>query len=125
MRYIWISVLSVVLLAACALPEGVFTFDTRLPEPTAWEGGPVMATEEAMVEATAVAIATEEAPQEESTPEPADCLVKANVGRNGSKIYHLPTGAYYEIVIVDESQGDAWYCGPEEAEAAGFRRSLR
>lgn len=126
LKYTWFVVVLVLVLASCALPEGIWTIDTRLAvAPTAWEGGPPMETEVAIIEATAQVLATEEAPQEESTPEPAACLVKANVGRNGSRIYHLPTGVYWPIVVVDESQGDGWYCSPEEAEAAGFRKSLR
>lgn len=118
LKYTWFAVF--VLLAGCSLPPGTITIP---PVPTAWIGGPPMATEEA--EATAIVLATEEAPQEESTPVAVECLIKANVSANGSMIYHLPSGAYYDRVKVDESQGDKWFCDVESAEAKGFRRSLR
>lgn len=54
-----------------------------------------------------------------SAPE-ADCRIKGNVSGN-RRIYHLPGGPSYERTVIDESQGERWFCTPEEAEAAGWR----
>lgn len=128
LKYSWFIALLVVVLASCALPATTFT--VRIPPAslalaTPWEGGPPQATFEAEVGATAIAIATVEAPQEETTPVAEECLIKANVGRNRSAIYHMPTGAYYDLIKIDPNQGDRYYCTEEEAVADGFRKSLR
>jgi hypothetical protein len=71
-------------------------------------------------------------PEEEvgvTEPEPPTvppCLdIKANISSSGEKIYHLPDGAYYDQVKIDESKGEAFFCDVESAEAAGFRASSR
>lgn len=55
----------------------------------------------------------------------ADCTIKGNVNRNGERIYHMPSQQFYAKVHMDAGSGKRWFCTPEEAEAAGFRRSLR
>jgi hypothetical protein len=57
---------------------------------------------------------------ESPTPE---CAIKGNVTRSGECIYHVPGGRYYDAVKMDLSKGKRWFCSPEEAEAAGCRRS--
>lgn len=135
LKYSWFVALLVLLLASCALPAGTWTVHIPaahevMPTWTPVVGGPPQATAEAEFEATATALATVEAPQEESTPEPAACEIKGNLGRNGEKIYHLPTGAYWETVKIDTDRCvngvcEQWFCTPEQAEAAGFRKSSR
>lgn len=47
-------------------------------------------------------------------------LIKGNINSKGEKIYHLPGGMYY-----DQTIPEAWFKAEEEAQAAGFRKSLR
>jgi endonuclease YncB( thermonuclease family) len=59
------------------------------------------------------------------TPPAPVCNIKGNVSSSGDKIYHMPGGSLYARTTIDPSTGDRWFCSPTEAEAAGFRRSLR
>ena len=47
-------------------------------------------------------------------------LIKGNINSKGEKIYHLPGGIYY-----DQTIPEVWFKTEEEAQAAGFRKSLR
>ncbi|MCC5973075.1 MAG: thermonuclease family protein [Rubellimicrobium sp.] len=51
---------------------------------------------------------------------PGDCNIKGNISSNG-RIYHMPHNRDYDRTIIDETQGERWFCTPEEAEAAGWR----
>lgn len=56
----------------------------------------------------------------------SDCNIKGNISYNtGEQIYHLPEDQFYDVTEIDESYGEEWFCSEEEAEEAGFRRSLR
>lgn len=46
------------------------------------------------------------------------CVIKGNINRQGKKIYHVPSGKYYEITNPEE-----WFCTEEEAVAAGYKKS--
>ncbi|MBS4207420.1 thermonuclease family protein [Bacillus sp. FJAT-50079] len=48
------------------------------------------------------------------------CKIKGNINSKKEKIYHLPSGQYYEQVIPEQ-----WFCTEEEAQEAGFRASKR
>jgi hypothetical protein len=50
------------------------------------------------------------------------CLnIKGNTTTyDGEKIYHMPGGAYYDRTIAEET-----FCTEEDAQAAGYRRSMR
>ena len=54
-----------------------------------------------------------------------DCIIKGNIGRHGERIYHLPNQRFYARIRMDKGGGKRWFCTPEEAEAAGWRRALR
>ena len=60
----------------------------------------------------------------EGAPSP-DCIIKGNINRNGERIYHMPEQQFYARIKMDVGGGKRWFCTPEEAEAAGWRRSLR
>jgi len=61
---------------------------------------------------------------EKCYPPKKGCLIKGNIRRtSGTKIYHLPGCFNYERIVINESEGDKWFCSEEEAEAAGFRKS--
>ncbi|SHJ46551.1 cell wall-binding repeat-containing protein [Clostridium magnum] len=47
-------------------------------------------------------------------------LIKGNINSKGEKIYHVPGGSYYDRTIPE-----VWFNTEEEAQAAGFRKSLR
>jgi micrococcal nuclease len=52
------------------------------------------------------------------------CVIKGNVRKDrGTKIYHLPGCFNYEKIVVNEKEGDRWFCSEEEAKAAGFIKS--
>ncbi len=55
-------------------------------------------------------------------PVNGDCggLIKGNVSSSGELIYHVPGGQFY-----DRTRAEACFATPEEAEAAGYRRSRR
>ncbi|MFM2162051.1 MAG: hypothetical protein RLZZ383_1563 [Pseudomonadota bacterium] len=50
-------------------------------------------------------------------------LIKGDIGENGRKTYYVPGSSRYDEVQVSESDGEAWFCGEEDARKAGFRRS--
>jgi|SRR5882724_1382818 len=60
----------------------------------------------------------------EGAPSP-DCTIKGNINRNGERIYHLQNQQFYTRIKMDIGGGKRWFCTPEEAEAAGWRRALR
>ncbi|MEK3886492.1 thermonuclease family protein [Bacillus sp. FSL K6-3431] len=49
-----------------------------------------------------------------------DCQIKGNINSKKDKIYHLPTGQYYDQVIPE-----MWFCTEKEAVDAGFRASQK
>lgn len=53
------------------------------------------------------------------------CRIKGNIGRTGSRIYHVPGGQFYERTRIDTSRGERWFCTEAEARKAGWRRSRR
>ena len=55
----------------------------------------------------------------------AECVIKGNVNQNGERIYHVPGQEFYDKVRMDIGKDKRWFCTPEEAEAAGWRRALR
>ena len=59
---------------------------------------------------------------DEGAPSP-DCKIKGNVGRNG-QIYHMPNQQDYCKINMN-GKGKQWFCTPEQAEEAGWRRALR
>ena len=60
----------------------------------------------------------------EGAPSP-DCPIKGNINRKGERIYHLQNQQFYARIKMDMGGGKRWFCTPEEAEAAGWRRALR
>jgi micrococcal nuclease len=49
-----------------------------------------------------------------------DCLIKGNINTKGEKIYHVPTGSYYERTKAEEM-----FCTEAEAKKAGYRKAMR
>lgn len=58
--------------------------------------------------------------------QPADsaCTIKGNVRRDRkTRVYHLPGCFNYNKIVIDEREGDSWFCNEEEAKSAGFTKS--
>lgn len=53
----------------------------------------------------------------------SNCLIKGNISSTGEKIYHLPGCGSYEKTAIDESRGEQWFCGEDEAVKAGWRKA--
>ncbi len=51
------------------------------------------------------------------------CRVKGNINRDGERVYHVPGSRFYEQTRINESKGERWFCSPQEAETAGWRRA--
>lgn len=66
-------------------------------------------------------------PPAPTTAPPAStvCIIKGNVSSRGERIYHVPGGQYYDRTRIDPSKGERMFCSEAEAQAAGWRRSLR
>jgi endonuclease YncB( thermonuclease family) len=60
----------------------------------------------------------------EGAPSP-NCTIKGNINRSGERIYHMQNQSFYAKIRMDKGGGRRWFCTPEEAEAAGWRRALR
>src|SRR5262249_23775239 len=60
----------------------------------------------------------------EGAPSP-ECTIKGNVNRDGERIYHMQNQRFYARIRMDEGGDKRWFCTPEEADAAGWRRALR
>jgi hypothetical protein len=58
-----------------------------------------------------------------------ETVIKGNVsivpGKEGERIYHLPSDEFYEKTKINPAKGEYYFCTPEEAEAAGFRRAYQ
>lgn len=52
-------------------------------------------------------------------------MIKCNISKNGSKIYHLPFDQQYDKVKINPSTGECYVWTVAEAEKLGFRRAFR
>lgn len=52
------------------------------------------------------------------------CTIKGNISSSG-QIYHLPGQRDYDNTVINERQGERWFCSEAEARAAGWRRAKR
>jgi nuclease-like protein len=60
----------------------------------------------------------------EGAPSP-ECTIKGSVSRNGERIYRMEGQKFYARIRMDKGGDRRWFCTPEEAEAAGWRRAVR
>lgn len=51
--------------------------------------------------------------------------IKCNIGKDGSKIYHLPFDQQYDATVIEPEKGECYAQTCAEAEAKGFRRAWR
>jgi endonuclease YncB( thermonuclease family) len=54
----------------------------------------------------------------------AECTIKGNINRKGERIYHMPGQHDYASINMAPRE-KRWFCSPQEAEAAGWRRAFR
>ena len=126
MKWLLVLVLVSMILSGCATPteEGYYfnTADPRLKIGFRW-ATPLPPVPDVVPEV----VPEEEVGVEEPVPlpEPPCLLVKGNISSSGEKIYHVPEGASYDRVKIDEDAGEAFFCSEEDAVAAGFRKALR
>ncbi len=52
------------------------------------------------------------------------CTIKGNINTNGDKIYHLIGCGSYAKTVINESQGERWFCSESEALSAAWRKAL-
>lgn len=60
-----------------------------------------------------------------SAPETANCEIKGNISRDGSRIYHMPGQEFYDRTRISLGKGERWFCSEAEARQAGWRRARR
>ena len=66
--------------------------------------------------------ATTSSPIPQQTQQSSSCDIKGNIS-SGGHIYHLPGCGSYNQTVINESQGEKWFCSEEEAVAAGWRKA--
>ena len=54
-----------------------------------------------------------------------ECTIKGNVNRSGERIFHTQRQKSYAKINMGIGGEKRWFCTPEEAEAAGWRRAFR
>ena len=54
---------------------------------------------------------------------PSQCRIKGNISKEGTKIYHMPGGRWYNRTKINPVTGERRFCSEAEAVAAGWRRS--
>jgi endonuclease YncB( thermonuclease family) len=66
-----------------------------------------------------------DAPRERATPARLSrrdgCYIKGNINSEGERIYHAPDSPSYASTVIDESNGERWFCTEAEARAADWR----
>ncbi len=60
----------------------------------------------------------------QNTPTDNKCTIKGNINSKGEKIYHLTSCQSYTKTIIDEANGEKWFCTEKEASEAGWRKAL-
>ncbi len=54
-----------------------------------------------------------------------NCIIKGNIDNNSpyTKRYYYPGCAQYKFVIVEEDQGEEWFCTEKQAQKAGYQKA--
>ncbi|GIL74877.1 hypothetical protein Vretimale_2462 [Volvox reticuliferus] len=84
------------------------------------EAGPVASAVAYAPPAAAVAAGGDPVPQCANGP-----AIKGNINAGGEKIYHVPSGRFYDSVRIDLKDGERFFCTETEAKAAGWRPSAQ
>lgn len=58
-------------------------------------------------------------------PAPEGCLIKGNISRKGTRIFHLPGQQFYDRTRISAGKGERWFCSQSEARVAGWRQAYR
>ena len=60
----------------------------------------------------------------ETTDKKENCLIKGNISfTNQKKIFHTPECDDYDTTIINESNGEKWFCSVKEAIEAGWQKA--
>ena len=51
------------------------------------------------------------------------CDIKGNISSSGERIYHMPGQKYYDKTVINESEGEKWFCTEADAQKTGWRKS--
>ncbi len=62
-------------------------------------------------------------PSDAQKPPVKVCNIKGNISESGEKIYHVPSGEWYDKTYIEEAKGDRWFCSESAARAEGWRRA--
>jgi hypothetical protein len=54
-----------------------------------------------------------------------NCQIKGNISASGEKIYHVPSGQFYQQTEINPERGERWFCEEEHAKRNGWRASQR
>jgi micrococcal nuclease len=54
----------------------------------------------------------------------SSCVIKGNISTKNEKIFHVPGCGSYSKTVIDESEGERWFCSEQEALNAGWRKAL-
>ncbi|KHL53828.1 succinoglycan biosynthesis protein [Xanthomonas cannabis pv. cannabis] len=60
-----------------------------------------------------------------SPPAPGHCAIKGNISGKGNKIFHVPGQRDYARTSISAAKGERYFCSPQEAINAGWRRAAR
>jgi endonuclease YncB( thermonuclease family) len=63
-------------------------------------------------------------PSASAGPPSPECTIKGNVTRTGKRIYYMQNQRSYARIKMNKG-GRRWFCAPEEAEVAGWRKAVR
>ncbi len=58
-------------------------------------------------------------------PPSADCNIKGNISRSGTRIFHMPGQRDYTRTRINEENGERWFCSAQNAREAGWRMARR
>jgi micrococcal nuclease len=56
-------------------------------------------------------------------PQTGGCNIKGNISADGEKIYHLQGCGSYSKTVIDETQGEKYFCSEGDAQKAGWRKA--
>lgn len=59
-----------------------------------------------------------------AAPTAGACVIKGNINTKKEKIYHAPGCGSYDKTVIDENNGEKWFCSEQDALDAGWRKAL-
>lgn len=126
MKWLLVFLLASMVLSGCATPaEEGYYFNTAHPDLRVGFRWAESAPPSPAVEPDVVPEEEEGVDEPDPVPPPPCDLIKGNISGSGEKIYHVPGGASYDRVKIDEAAGEMFFCNEEDAVFAGWRKAQR